>query len=58
MSNKLISKEEFLQAKKTIEDYKLQQKQLKLSNSKQKKKKGEIITLETWSKWNNIIKNI
>lgn len=53
----MITNEQYLEAKKIVYEYKLQLKQARVIGSKPKPKK-KIIDIETWSKWNDIIKNI
>ena len=55
----MITKEQYLEAKKIVDAYKLQLKQARVIGSKPKpKSKKKVIDLETWTRWNEIIKNI
>ena len=55
----MITKEQYLEAKKIVDEYKLQLKQAHVKGNKPKpKSKKKVIDLETWTKWNEIIKNI
>ena len=55
----MITEEQYLEAKKIVDAYKLQLKQARVIGSKPKpKSKKKVIDIETWTRWNEIIKNI